>query len=166
MKIHTQVPGTTHFMLPEALKSKPHYGKPVDVFSLACVALQVMSHQWPEPKDLLPEDSMTALTEIQRQDEYITLCTQPAIKKLVELCLHNKPCRAATRNFSCLCEHKVTIEKQIPFSTDNNFEFELFDVVRQANMQNQKLSAANKRLIEEKLLLLQEKDQQIRGNKE
>ena len=175
MKTHTQAPGTTHFMPPEALKSKPHYGKPVDVFSLACVALQIMSHQWPEPKDLLPEDSMTALTEIQRRDEYITFCTQPALKKLVELCLHNKPEQRPEISVVCvkLKELKVTIEKQIPFATDNNFE--LFDVVRQANIQNQKFSAANKRLTdtvawleatvqkhnEEKLSLQQKKDQQI-----
>ena len=33
MNTHTQVPGTTHFMPPEAFWNKPHYGKPVDVFS-------------------------------------------------------------------------------------------------------------------------------------
>ena len=51
MKTHTRKPGTTHFMPPETL-NKPRYGKPVDVFSLGCVALHVISHQWPEPKDL------------------------------------------------------------------------------------------------------------------
>ena len=162
MKTHTQAPGTTHFMPPEALKSKPHYGKPVDVFSLACVALQVMSHQWPEPKDRVSEDTMTVLTEIQRRDEFITFCTHPALKELVELCLLNKPEQRPEISVVCvkLKELKVTIEKQIPFSTDNNFE--LFDVVRQTTIQNQKLSAINKRLTEEKLLLLQEKDQEIR----
>ena len=175
MKTHTQAPGTTHFMPPEALKSKPHYGKPVDVFSLGCVALQMMSHQWPEPNDRVSEDTMTVLTEIQRRDEYITFCTQPALKKLVELCLHNKPEERPEISVVCvkLKELRVTIEKQIPFATDNNFE--LFDVIRQANIQNQKFSAANKRLTdtvgleatvqkhsEEKLSLQQEKDQQIR----
>ena len=91
MKTHTQAPGTMHFMPPEALKNRPHYGKPVDVFSLACVTLHVMSHQWPEAKNLLPEGTMTALTEIERRDEYITFCTQSALRELVELCLHNKP---------------------------------------------------------------------------
>ena len=47
MKTHMQAPGTLHFVPPEALKNKPHYGKPVDVFSLAYVTLHVMSHQWP-----------------------------------------------------------------------------------------------------------------------
>ena len=175
MKTHTQAPGTTHFMPPEALKSKPHYGKPVDVFSLACVALQVMSHQWPEPKDLLPEDSMTALTEMQRRDEYITFCTLPALKELVELCLHNKPEQRPEISAVCvkLKELKVTIDKQIPFATNSNFE--LFDAVRQANIQNQKLCTTCRRLtdaaaqckatiqkhIEEKQSLIQEKGQQI-----
>ena len=161
MKTHTQAPGTTHFMPPEALRNKPRYGKPVDVFSLACVALQVMSHLWPEPKDLLSEDSMTALTEIQRRDEYITFCTQPALKQLVELCLHNKPEQRPEISTVCgkLKELKVTIEKKIPFATDSKFE--LFDVVCQANLQNQQLSAANKSLTEEKHLLLYEKDQLI-----
>ena len=158
MKTHTQTPGTLHFMPPEAIKSKPHYGKPVDVFSLACVALQVMSHQWPEPKDRVFEDTMTVLTEIQRRDEYITFCTQPALKELVELCLHNKPEQRPAISVVCvkLKELKVTIVKQIPFATDSNFE--LFDVVRQANVQNRKLTTANKKLTTQ----LEEKDQQIR----
>ena len=176
MKTHTQAPGTTHFMPPEALKSKPRYGKPVDVFSLACVALQVMSHQWPEPKDRVSEDTMTVLSEIQRRDEYITFCTQPALKELVELCLHNKPEQRPEILVVCvkLKELKVIIEKQIPFATDNNFE--LFDVVHQANIQNQKLSTANKRLTEEKHVLqekdkqryeqIQERDEQIRDRDE
>ena len=71
--------------------------------------------------------------------------------------------RAATRNFSCLCKIKklkITEEKQVLFATDSNFE--LFDVVRQARIQNQKLSAANERLTEEKWSSLQEKDKQLR----
>ena len=67
MKTHTTAPGTTHFMPPETLCSKPHYGKPVDVFSLACVALHVMCHQWPEPKDRVSEDRMTVLTEMEEE---------------------------------------------------------------------------------------------------
>ena len=123
-----------------------------------------MSHQWPEPKNLLPEGTMTAFTEMQRREEYIVYCTQPALKKLMELCLLNKPEQRPEISFVCvkLKELKVTIEKQIPFATDNNFE--LFDVVRETNIQNQKLSAANKKLIGTVAQLqetIQQKDQQI-----
>ena len=168
MKTRTQAPGTTHFMPPEALWNKPRYGKPVDVFSLACVTLHVMSHQWPEPKYLLPEDSMTALTEVQRRDEFIMCCTLPALKELVELCLHNKPEERPEISAICvkLKELEATIEKQVPFATNNNFE--LFNEVRQANLQTQRLltdTISLKTTIqkhnEEKQLLLQEKDEQI-----
>ena len=70
MKTQTQTPGTLYFMPPEALSVRPRYGKPIDVFSLACIALHVVSHKWPEPKDRVEEDpithAMTALTEVQR----------------------------------------------------------------------------------------------------
>ena len=91
MKTQTQTPGTLHFMPPEALLVKPRYGKPVDVFSLACIILHVMSHQWPEPKDRVPEGTMMALTEVQRREKYFQWCTPLSLKELVELCLHNVP---------------------------------------------------------------------------
>ena len=89
----TRAPGTIHFMPPEALSVKPHYSKPVDVFSLSCIALHVMSHQWPEPKDQvqLINNSMVALTEIQRREGYLDYCTPPSLKDLVVLCLSNMP---------------------------------------------------------------------------
>ena len=91
MMTQTQTPGTLHFMPPEALLKKPRYGKPVDVFSLACVILHVMSHQWPEPKDRVPEGSMMALTEVERREKYLHSCTPLSLKELVKLCLHNVP---------------------------------------------------------------------------
>jgi len=78
-------------MPPETLLIKPHYGKPVDVFSLACIALHVMSHQWPEPKDCVPEGAMMVLSEVQRRREYLKSCTPLPLKELVRLCLHNAP---------------------------------------------------------------------------
>ena len=89
----TRAPGTIYFMPPEALSVKPHYSKPVDVFSLACVALHVMSHQWPEPKDQVEivNNSMVAHTEVQRRDQYLEYCTPPSLKALVTLCLSNDP---------------------------------------------------------------------------
>jgi len=100
IKTQTQVPGMLYFMPPEAALVKPRYGKPVDVFSLGCIACHVMSHQWPVPKDLLPEDSMIALTEVQRREAYLQSCTEP-LKKLVVSCLQNKPDRRPDIMFVC-----------------------------------------------------------------
>ena len=165
-KTQTKAPGTPDFMPPEALWKKPYYGKPVDIFSLACVTLHVMSHLWPEPKEQVSKDTMSVLTEVERRDEYITFCTQPDLKELVELCLHNKSEQRPEISVVLmkLKQFKATIEKQVPFATDNNFE--LFDVVRQANIQNQKLSNANKNLTEavaqlETIVQKQEKEKHI-----
>ena len=84
-KWHTLTPGTLEFMPPEALNT-PQYGKPVDVFSLGCVACHVMSHQWPEPNCL-----MFIQTEVERREEYLKFCISSALKKLVEQCLDNEP---------------------------------------------------------------------------
>ena len=40
---HTQAPGTVVFMPPEALSVNPQYGKPIDIFSVGCVCVHVIS---------------------------------------------------------------------------------------------------------------------------
>jgi len=64
-----------------------NFGKPVDIFSLGCVACHVMSQQWPEPKNLCDEK---APTEVQRRADYLRACAQLPLKKLIESCLFNK----------------------------------------------------------------------------
>ena len=86
----TGIPGTPFFMPPEALTTQ-HYGKPVDVFSLGCVACHVISHQWPEPKYQFDPYSMFTKTEVERREEYLQFCVSPTLKKLVEKCLDNEP---------------------------------------------------------------------------
>ena len=45
----TIVPGTPAFMPPEAFDPSPKYGKPLDVFSLACVCIHLDSLKFPTP---------------------------------------------------------------------------------------------------------------------
>ncbi|XP_065911132.1 serine/threonine-protein kinase PLK4-like [Dysidea avara] len=69
-KKDTQVPGTPHFMPPEALSVNQTYGKPVDVFSLGCVMIHTVTRVWPTPKDETHVDKTTrkklAHSEIER----------------------------------------------------------------------------------------------------
>ena len=108
MKTQTQTPGTLHFMPPEALLNKPRYGKPVDLFSLGCITLHVLTHKWPEPKEQVQIDpvtyTMTALTEVQRREDYLRLCSSPPFKRLAESCL--QPTRKTSRNLICVCNFK------------------------------------------------------------
>ena len=157
----TQAPGAKDYMPPEALKKNPHYGKPVDIFSLACVTLHVMSHRWPEPKDRVSEDTLTVLTEMRRREDYINFCTQPALRKLVESCLNNTPEKRPDISVVCvkLKELKVTIENQVPFSTSSIFE--LFDVVQQKIQENNHLQQMKDQQIQEKDQQTQERNPQI-----
>ena len=134
-KTQTQTPGTLYFMPPEALLVRPHYGKPVDVFSIACVALHVMSHQWPEPRERVDEDTLMARTEVQRREEYLHFCTQPSLKQLIQSCLHNKPESRPEISDVCvtLKEIKTTIDQQAPFATAN--QVELLDVIQQKQLE-------------------------------
>ena len=143
MKTQTQTPGTLHFMPPEALSVRPRYGKPVDVFSLACIALHMVSHQWPEPKDRVQEDPVTyemrALKEVERREHYLQWSTPESLKRLVKSCLNNQPdCRPA---ISCVREElkklKNSVDKQIPFAIADPVQ--MFDVVQQGQLQIKKL---------------------------
>jgi len=183
MKTQTQTPGTLHFMPPEALLRKPRYGKPVDVFSLGCIACHVISHEWPEPKDRVPEGTMTVLTEIQRREEYLHSCSTASLKQLIESCLHNLPDQRPQISAVCreLKDLTASVNQQIPFATASNLE--LFNVVQKEKMENVELTntlsnaeativVKNKLLqdggkeLQEKITELQEKVLEIQENKE
>ena len=44
----TKVPGTPHFMPPEALDDNPVYDTSLDIFSYGAVTLYVITQQWQE----------------------------------------------------------------------------------------------------------------------
>ena len=92
---HTLAPGTQVFMPPEALEDST-YGITIDVFSLGCVCLHVISMKWPVPKAVKLLDSKTgkivALTELQRRESYLTAFQHlPTLRALVIQCLHDFP---------------------------------------------------------------------------
>ncbi|XP_065883988.1 probable serine/threonine-protein kinase DDB_G0281745 [Dysidea avara] len=89
---HSRMPGTLHFMPPEATSVDSHYDTPIDVFSLGCIACHVMSHQWPEPKNQVQQHTMIALTEVQRRDKYLQSFTHSLLRSLIELCLYHLAC--------------------------------------------------------------------------
>ena len=87
---HTQAPGTVVFMPPEALSVNPQYGKPIDVFSVGCVCVHVISMEWPTPLDQVV--SNVILSEVQRRERYFTkMVNYPSLEELVKQCLQDKP---------------------------------------------------------------------------
>ena len=89
---HTQAPGTVAFMPPEALRNIPIYGTPIDVFSVGCVCVHMISMQWPMPLDKIDATNNVILSEIQRRQIYfVNLLRHSSLKVLVEQCLQDKP---------------------------------------------------------------------------
>ncbi|XP_065915142.1 uncharacterized protein [Dysidea avara] len=167
MKTHTQAPGTPHFMPPEALSVKPRYGKPVDVFSVGCIALHAMSHQWPVPKDQVQLDSMYAMklnTEVDRREEYLSWCDPDSLKLLVEMCLDNNPNHRPVISVVCaeLKKLRNSVESQVSLAKASTIE--LLDAVQKGEVQMQILNeemSRHKAHTEGKLLELEQQKVQL-----
>lgn len=90
-------PGTPVFMSPETKLSNPQYGTPLDVFSLGCVCIHLVSLELPIPEALKQIDESgkmlpTQLTEFKRREKFLGKFEQlPALKSLVEHCLKDSP---------------------------------------------------------------------------
>ena len=89
----TQVPGTVHFMPPEAFGDDSHYGLPLDVFSFGCVVCHVIAQKWPTPSSFTRRDPVikkrVALSEVERRQRYIDQISEGSLKQLVITCLDN-----------------------------------------------------------------------------
>ena len=94
---HTLAPGILMFMPPEALSVESVYGFPIDMFSLGCVTIHLVSMQWPTPRPIYTKQQdddtgkMIALTEQERSEYFVKFKQIPALKKVVEKCLQNDP---------------------------------------------------------------------------
>ena len=93
----TKVPGTVHFMPPEAFQSKAKYDMPLDVFSYGGIILYTINGKWPKPTELTRFDSVTrrirAFSEVERRQEHLDEMIGEAktLRPLVESCLDNDP---------------------------------------------------------------------------
>ena len=93
----TQAPGTQVFMPPEALLTNPKYGTSLDIFSLGCVCIHLVSLELPVPEALQQLDEtgkmmIMQLTEFQRRKNFLGKFKDlPALKDLIEWCLKDSP---------------------------------------------------------------------------
>ncbi|XP_065919032.1 uncharacterized protein [Dysidea avara] len=87
-KTHTLAPGTLHFLPPEATCANPQYGKPVDVFSLGCIMIHLMTHDWPDTGTC---DNAT-LSQVEKRKPYLDKIKEPTeLKVLITSCLMDDP---------------------------------------------------------------------------
>ena len=154
---HTMVPGTTAFMPPEALIDEPVYGLPIDVFSVGCVCVHLVSMEWPVPKNQVTA-SRTVLSEIERREHYlIKMGRCPSLKLLAEQCLQDTP------------EERPVIEEVIKRLKDVNYDhhpheddsvIELFKCVVNMKSVDERIVQKDQQLMEKDNQLIL-KDQQL-----
>ncbi|XP_065914275.1 uncharacterized protein [Dysidea avara] len=170
---HTQAPGTITFMPPETLSTNPVYGPSIDVFSLGCVCVHMVSLQWPTPSDRVTADDVV-LSEIQRREVYLINLTKfPVLTQLVEKCLQNKSEKRPAIG-EVLKDLKNVEYDQHPCKHDSIIE--LFkgvkDLENVLNQKDQQLTAKENQLVvkdqqlSQKNEQLYQKDQQLRQKDE
>jgi len=130
-KSHTLAPGTQHFLPPETVSTNIQYGKPVDVFSLGCVMIHLMTHEWPVPAAETRYDEMlgrkAVLSEIERRQVYLDrILEPPALKDLILLSLHDNPReRPIIAKLCAVLEDLIAHHFKLrPVVAENRLEFE------------------------------------------
>ena len=100
----TKVPGTMHFMPPEAFYDNPKYDTSLDVFSYGGIILHTINGEWPTPKESTKYDTVkrqvVGFSEIKRRQEHLNKMTGEAdvLRPLVEACLDNDPAKRPSMN--------------------------------------------------------------------
>ena len=90
-------PGMQDFMPPEALTDTLNsgtYGTELDVFSLGCVIIHTLSHQWPTPQNIISNSPSHTHTELKRRSQYlraIPTAVQDVMLPIITACLENNP---------------------------------------------------------------------------
>lgn len=91
-------PGMQDFMPPEALTdtvdSSGTYGTELDVFSLGCVIIHTLSHQWPTPQNIISNSPSHTHTELKRRSQYlraIPTAVEDVMLPIITACLQNSP---------------------------------------------------------------------------
>ena len=161
---HTQAPGTVVFMPPEALSVNPQYGKPIDVFSVGCVCVHVISMEWPIPLDRVGTNKVV-LSEVQRREQYFTkLVKCPSLEQLVKWCLQDEPEQRPV--IDEVIKGLRNISHDSPSHKDDNI-IDLFTSALKCSVQDEQITQQVQQLIsKDKQLVvkdeqLSKKDQQL-----
>ena len=83
-------------MPPEVFEIPTQLSDKVDVFSLGCVAISTLTHQWPDPGPAKRREGgkVIGLTELQRREHYFGMFApqeKELFQRLTEGCLQEDP---------------------------------------------------------------------------
>ena len=156
---HTVAPGTQIFMPPEVLSNTPKskYGKSVDVFSLGCVMIHAITHEWPVPAPEAHYDEKlkkkVVLSEVERREMYLNkILKLPNVKDIILKCLHDHSKERPTIEYIVKDLKELQATCQYQSIGDNAVEFEMYlkrtthEQLLAKNSEIERLQKTNKRL--------------------
>ena len=122
----TQCPGTPAFMAPEALLATPHYSDKLDVFSAGVLAIQVMTHRFPNPCESKREidypASPTGVIEVpvpereRRKDDLDRIASTHPLLPIAVRCIRDR--ERERPSAAQMCESLATL-KETPAYTES-----------------------------------------------
>ena len=115
-------PGNIYYMAPETLKKKPTYDTKLDVFSIGCTIIHLVTERFPAPTDQFVESkehegSFRKVSEVDRRIEYLTLMKHvPMLQQTTRHCLEDAPTNRPTASDICkmLEEYIQKLESEVP----------------------------------------------------
>ena len=100
-------PGNIFYCAPETLKKSPTYDTKLDVFSLGCTIIHVVTEKCPVPTDQFVESqslegSFQKVSEANRRIEYLNLMQDtPVLQHIAYQCLEDAPANRPTVPYMC-----------------------------------------------------------------
>ena len=100
-------PGNVPYMAPETLKKKPTYDTKLDVFSIGCTIIHIVTEQFPAPTDQYVESknfegSFHKVSEADRRIEFLNLMKDvPVLKQIAHHCLEDAPTNRPVASYIC-----------------------------------------------------------------
>ena len=120
----THCPGNANYMSPEALIEPPVYSEKLDVFSSGVVAIQIITHKFPEPApSMIRRDdprsrtgfSLTPVPEIERRENQIILIEpKHPMLPVIQNCLKDREQERPTAQQ--LCHQLVTLKQACEYA--------------------------------------------------
>ena len=100
-------PSNLSYMAPETLQHKPKYDTKLDVFSIGCTIIHLVTEKFPVPTDMFVgsqklDGSYERVTEANRRIEYLNLMEDtPVLRHIAYQCLKDAPHNRPTALYMC-----------------------------------------------------------------
>ena len=144
----TSVPGNIFYMAPETLKKNPTYDTKLDVFSIGCTIIHLVTEKRPVPTDQFVESQslegcFQKVSEVNRRIEFLSLMNDtPVLRHIAYQSLEDAPANRPTASYICdeLKKYIHQLESEAPelAKQHNKDKFALLQLLQSQEKQLQR----------------------------